>query len=231
MAHTAAALKRSRPTAGYPTTAADAAGADRDLLQHLGALRDERGTQEEVLGRVPGDRELGERDEVGAGALGLFVRVEDARRVAVEVTDHEVELRGRHSEPGHTARIRDTARMSAGETVLASTDLAAAVDRSADAPTARTVLARVIEAHPETADELVDDALVRDGMVALACASRSLSSAVVADAALLDPLRDPAQFARARRRGLPNELARAEPHRRARPPVVETSRAAPHRDA
>jgi glutamate-ammonia-ligase adenylyltransferase len=86
--------------------------------------------------------------------------------------------------------------MADGETVLASSDLAAAVDRSADAPTARTVLARVIDAHPEMADELVDDALVRDGLVALACASRSLSSAVVADAALLDPLRDPRQFAR-----------------------------------
>jgi glutamate-ammonia-ligase adenylyltransferase len=86
--------------------------------------------------------------------------------------------------------------MAGGDTVLASRDVVAAVDRSADAATARTVLARVVDEHPEVADELAADALVREGLIALACASRSLSSAVVADAALLDPLRDPEKFAR-----------------------------------
>ena len=39
---------------------------------------------------------------------------------------------------------------------------------------------------------------MRDGLIALACASRSLASAVIADATLLDPLRDPDDFARER---------------------------------
>jgi [glutamine synthetase] adenylyltransferase / [glutamine synthetase]-adenylyl-L-tyrosine phosphorylase len=83
-----------------------------------------------------------------------------------------------------------------GTAVLDSADLVAAIDRSADAPMARTVVARVLEAHPELADELVGGPLVRDGLIALACASRSLTSAVIADATLLDPLRDPDDFVR-----------------------------------
>jgi glutamate-ammonia-ligase adenylyltransferase len=86
--------------------------------------------------------------------------------------------------------------MADSETVLETAQLAAAIDRSADAPTARTVLARVVEAHPAVADELAGNALLRDGLIALACASRSLSSAVIADATLLDPLRDADAFAR-----------------------------------
>ena len=88
--------------------------------------------------------------------------------------------------------------MSDGAGILDAPEIVDAIDRSADAATARTVVARVIEAHPDVADELVERALVRDGVVALACASRSLSSAVVADASLLDPLRDETAFARER---------------------------------
>jgi glutamate-ammonia-ligase adenylyltransferase len=84
--------------------------------------------------------------------------------------------------------------MAGSETVLESAALAAAIERSADAPTARTVLARVVEASPALADELLSDALLRDGLIALACASRSLSSAVIADPTLLDALRDPDAF-------------------------------------
>ncbi len=86
--------------------------------------------------------------------------------------------------------------MAGSETVLESAAVVAAIDRSADAPTARTVVARVIEARPAVAEELASNVLLRDGLIALACASRSLSSAVIADTALLDPLRDPESFAR-----------------------------------
>jgi glutamate-ammonia-ligase adenylyltransferase len=79
-----------------------------------------------------------------------------------------------------------------------SADLTAAIERSADARTARTLLTRAVEAHPQLADELLDDRLVRDGLVAIACASRSLASAVIADAGLLDPLRDADDFAHER---------------------------------
>ena len=175
-----------------------ATGARRELVEHFGGTGDERLAQQQVFGRVARERELGKGDEVAAGRLGLFVGVDDSRRVAVEIADDHVELRRSNAEPRHAFRIRDTARMAGGEMVLDDAALVAAIDRSADAPTARTVVARVIEARPEVAEELAHNELLRDGLVALACASRSLSSAVVADVTLLDPLRDPDAFHRER---------------------------------
>ena len=87
--------------------------------------------------------------------------------------------------------------------ILDAPALVGAIDRAADAATARTVVARVIEAHPDLADDLVEHRVLREGLVALACASRSLSSAVIADATLLDPLRDPDEFGRERDRRRP----------------------------
>jgi hypothetical protein len=81
--------------------------------------------------------------------------------------------------------------MTGGTTRVESADLETAIERSADARTARTLIERVVEAHPELTVELDKQPLLRDGLVALACASRSLASAVVADATLLEPLRDP----------------------------------------
>ena len=82
--------------------------------------------------------------------------------------------------------------------MLETADIVTAIDHSADARTARTLLARAVEAHPQLASELVEQPLVRDGLIALACASRSLSSAVIADDTLLDPLREPEDFSRER---------------------------------
>ena len=53
----------------------------------------EAGPQEEVLGRVAGDGELGEEREVGAGLPRLLEPVEDEGAVAVEVADGRVDLR------------------------------------------------------------------------------------------------------------------------------------------
>ena len=69
-------------------------------------LGDERGAQQEVLGRIAGDRQLGEHDEIGAGGLGGLVRLEDAVDVAVEVTDDDVDLGGGDAQPRHHPRIR-----------------------------------------------------------------------------------------------------------------------------
>ena len=107
--------------------------------------------------------------------------------------------------------------MPGGTTLRETADLTAAIERSADARTARMLLTRAVEEHPQLADELVDDPLVRDGLVALACASRSLASAVIADPSLLDPLRDADDFAqRAHRRRLPVVVAEGRRARRPR---------------
>ncbi len=86
--------------------------------------------------------------------------------------------------------------MTGGTTRSDSADLDSAIERSADARTARTLIERVVDAHPELAVDLETQAIVRDGLVAIACASRSLASAVVADASLLDPLHDADELAR-----------------------------------
>jgi glutamate-ammonia-ligase adenylyltransferase len=88
--------------------------------------------------------------------------------------------------------------MTGGTTRLQSADVQTAIERSADARTARTFVERVVEAHPELAVVLAEQPVMRDGVVALACASRSLGSAVVADATLLEPLRDPDELANER---------------------------------
>lgn len=67
--------------------------------------------------------------------------------------------------------------------------------RAADPATSRDVLTRLADDHPELVDELVDDSLVRDAVIALASASRSLTTAFLHDPSLLEPLRDHSGFA------------------------------------
>ncbi|MFN8027588.1 MAG: hypothetical protein U0W40_14885 [Acidimicrobiia bacterium] len=74
--------------------------------------------------------------------------------------------------------------------------LTAAVEHSADAATARIVVDRLVEARPTMRSLLGTDATVREGVLALAGASRSLTSAFVADPSLLDCLLDRDHLAR-----------------------------------
>ncbi|MGZ8753027.1 MAG: bifunctional [glutamine synthetase] adenylyltransferase/[glutamine synthetase]-adenylyl-L-tyrosine phosphorylase [Acidimicrobiia bacterium] len=78
--------------------------------------------------------------------------------------------------------------------VLAAPGVAPALERSADPPMARTMLSRVFEAHPELAEIVRDQPLVRDALIAIACASRSLTTALVHDATLVETLEDPDAF-------------------------------------
>ena len=84
------------------------ARARGDFLQALLGLGDEGGPQQEIFGRVARDRQLGKRHEVAGVGLGPFVRLDDARRVALEVTDDEVQLREGNPKPRHLQRIRRT---------------------------------------------------------------------------------------------------------------------------
>ena len=71
--------------------------AARDLLERRVRRADEAGTEQEVLGRVARDGELGEDDEVGA-ALGARSRSSRISAVAVEVADDHVQLCERDSQ-------------------------------------------------------------------------------------------------------------------------------------
>ncbi|HMG28206.1 MAG TPA: bifunctional glutamine-synthetase adenylyltransferase/deadenyltransferase, partial [Acidimicrobiia bacterium] len=81
---------------------------------------------------------------------------------------------------------------------LLSPELTNAVERSADPAMTRAFLTRLLGDHPPLADVLTTNPLVRDALVAMSAASRSLSNAVSRDPSLLDPLRDGDRFARER---------------------------------
>src|SRR4029450_12208670 len=81
-----------------------------------------------------------------------------------------------------TRRLREVNELS----VLTEHAVTSAIDASADAALARAGLTRVLEAHPAFADVLREDPRARDGLVAGTCAWRSLTSARVRDAELLD---------------------------------------------
>lgn len=84
--------------------------------------------------------------------------------------------------------------MTRPDAVLGAPGVVAVLAQSADPLTARAVLTRLLEERPELADDLREDSIVRDGLVAFACASRSLSAAIVHDPTVLAPLRDPDGF-------------------------------------
>jgi hypothetical protein len=66
-----------------------------DLVERGEVRPHERPLQDEVLGRVAGHRELGEGDDLGPCSSSLFDGRDDARAVAVDVADGEVQLRER----------------------------------------------------------------------------------------------------------------------------------------
>jgi hypothetical protein len=55
----------------------------------------EAGPQEEILGRIARDRELGEDDEVGAGCPGLLNAAEDQIAITLEISHGRIDLRER----------------------------------------------------------------------------------------------------------------------------------------
>ena len=69
----------------------------RDLVERLARGADETRAEEQILGRVPGHRQLGEKHELGCRLLALGDRLDDALDVAVERADGDVELGKRES--------------------------------------------------------------------------------------------------------------------------------------
>jgi glutamate-ammonia-ligase adenylyltransferase len=73
---------------------------------------------------------------------------------------------------------------------LGASSVVEAVEGSADPALARGAIERIVEANPDAATVLIEDPTARAGVVAVACASRSLTNAIVNDRALLEVLAD-----------------------------------------
>jgi hypothetical protein len=77
---------------GDPDERDDVAGRTGDLVQRCRCRSQEARAQEQVLGWVAGDGELGQQDEVGPCGLPLVDCLQDARAIAIEVADGGVDL-------------------------------------------------------------------------------------------------------------------------------------------
>ena len=98
------------PASTNPTTAAHRPVAGRHLGQGGLVVGDERRLEQQVLGRVAGDGQLGEHGDVAAGGVGPLQGGEDAGHVAVEVADDVVDLAGGHPESCHGTDPNDGGR-------------------------------------------------------------------------------------------------------------------------
>ena len=67
--------------------------------------RDEARAQQQVLGRVAGDGQLGKAEQVAARGLGLGHRLEDAGDVAGQVADDGVDLGQAHPDGWHDRNL------------------------------------------------------------------------------------------------------------------------------
>ena len=105
---TAQAFARSRSKSGQPTSAVIPSVAAVISSSDARAALTKPGPEEQILGRIPRDGELGEEDEVGSGGARLADRVDDERPVPGEIADDGVDLRER--EPHRRVAMFLTAR-------------------------------------------------------------------------------------------------------------------------
>ena len=97
------------------------AGAGGHPVEGGPVVGDEAGLEQEVLGRVAGDRQLGEHGHVALGDLGPVDGVEDGGGVAVEVAHDQVELAGGDTQARHASEATQGARRrGSGRTAVAA---------------------------------------------------------------------------------------------------------------
>ena len=82
---------------GGPDERDDLGARASDLVDRRAGRADEPRSEQEVLGRIAGDRELGEHDEIGRRPAGFGDRTRDPLDVAVEIADDDVQLGERES--------------------------------------------------------------------------------------------------------------------------------------
>ncbi len=89
-----------------PTTAVMPFVARDDFVERGQVVVDEGAAQDEVFGRVAGDGQLRERDDVGAEIAGAADPVDDLRGVAGQIADGGVDLRQGDAQRAHAAAFR-----------------------------------------------------------------------------------------------------------------------------
>src|SRR5207245_10115992 len=73
----------------------------RDLDEHAQVSLDERRLEEEILGWITGNGQLGECDQMAAERAGPVDRLDDPPHVALEIADRRVDLPEPHPEAPH----------------------------------------------------------------------------------------------------------------------------------
>ena len=79
----------------------------RDAVERGTRRANEARPQEQILGGITGDRELGEDHEIGAGRPGLLDALEDQFAVPVEVSDRRIDLRERELHGGFSLTVEN----------------------------------------------------------------------------------------------------------------------------
>src|SRR2546422_11375267 len=77
----------------------------RSHVERLPIGLDESRLEQEVLGRVARDGQLGERHELAAQRAGPLDRLDDLLHVALEIADRRVDLSEPHPEPSHAGIV------------------------------------------------------------------------------------------------------------------------------
>ncbi len=105
-AHTAAALYRSRSACGYPMIAAARPVRAATFSNHSPAWATNAGRSRRSSGGYPVIASSGNATRSRAERLRPVVRVEDPVRVALQVTDDQVELSSDDTQARHAAKDR-----------------------------------------------------------------------------------------------------------------------------
>ncbi len=186
-------------------------------IQRGQVVDDEGGLEQEVLGRVPGEGQLGKDGHVGALRLGPGQVRHDALDVGGQPTDVGVELAQRHAQPGHGESLPARHAHPAWQAAVVALPAALAdlAERSAAPETVTAVLGRLVDERPDALERMApghgsDAGPLATTLVRVIGASNALGRLCVVDGAALDVLdalddpvpvdvSDPAALARSKR--------------------------------
>ena len=155
-------------------------------VERCPVVADEARLEQQVFGRVPGERQLGEHRQVAPLRLGVAEGGDDPLDVALEVADGRVDLAQRHTQPCHD--IKGTGRVQTrGVDRVDMAELSELIERSADPLAVRSALDRV---DGSVGERLAADPMLARAFVTTVAASRSATRLINTDPAAVAVLAD-----------------------------------------